>query len=48
MKELDKESSVGLRNIQFRIKHLLNGTLTFKSEINIGTKAIISFPRKES
>lgn len=46
MKELDKESSVGLRNIQFRIKHLLNGTLTFKSEINKGTKAIISFPGK--
>jgi len=46
LKELDKELSVGLRNIQFRINHLLNGTLTFKSEINKGTKAIISFPRK--
>lgn len=47
MRELDKETSVGLRNIRFRIHHLLNGTLTFKSEINKGTKAIISFPEKE-
>lgn len=47
MKELEKETSVGLKNIQFRIKHLLKGTLTLKSEINKGTKAIISFPRKE-
>jgi len=46
MKELEKEASVGLRNIRFRIQHLLNGTLTFKSEINKGTKAIISFPEK--
>ena len=47
MKELEKETSVGLRNIRFRIQQLLQGTLTFKSEINKGTKAIISFPRKE-
>lgn len=47
MKELEKEASVGLKNIKFRIKHLLKGTLTLKSEINKGTKAIISFPRKE-
>ena len=47
MKELKKETSVGLKNIQFRIEHLLNGNLIIKSEINKGTKAIISFPRKE-
>ena len=47
MKELEKETSVGLKNIQFRIQYLLQGTLTFKSEINKGTKAIISFPRRE-
>jgi len=47
MKELEKETSVGLRNIRFRIQQLLQGTLTFKSEINEGTKAIISFLGKE-
>ena len=46
MKELEKETSVGLRNIRFRIHHLLKGTLSFQSEINKGTKAIISFPGK--
>ena len=46
MKELEKDTSVGLRNIRFRIQQLLKGTLTFKSEIDKGTKAIISFPGK--
>jgi len=44
--ELEKEKSVGLKNIRFRLKHLMQGTLTIQSEPGKGSSAVISFPRK--
>lgn len=46
IKELEKSTSVGLKNIRYRLKYLLDGTLTIRSEINKGTKVIISFPEQ--
>lgn len=46
MKELEKSTSIGLKNIRYRLKYLLSGTLTIKSEINKGTKVTISFPEQ--
>lgn len=40
--ELDKEKSVGLRNIRFRLQHLVNGTL------DRGTTVTITIPKKEN
>lgn len=44
--ELDKEKSVGLRNIRFRLEHLVHGTLTIQSEIGRGTTVTIQIPKK--
>lgn len=41
------EKSIGLKNIRFRLQHLVQGTLTIKSEPGKGTKAVITIPRKE-
>lgn len=46
--ELEKEDSVGLKNIRFRLKHLMKGTLEIESELGKGTKATISIPGKEA
>ena len=43
----EKPQSIGLKNIRFRLHHLVNGTLTLKSEPGKGTKVIIARPRKE-
>ena len=43
----EKPQSIGLKNIRFRLHHLVNGTLTLKSEPGKGTKVIIALPRKE-
>lgn len=45
MAELDKEKSVGLRNIRFRLEHLVNGTFAISSEVNKGTVATITIPK---
>lgn len=42
------EKSVGLQNIRFRLAHMVKGTLKIESIVNIGTKATITIPRKES
>ncbi len=41
------EKSVGIQNIMFRLKHMVNGTLKMESIVGIGTKATITIPRKE-
>lgn len=46
MAQLPSEKSVGLRNISFRLKHLVNGTLKIKSEVDVGTTVTITIPRE--
>lgn len=43
--ELKKEKSVGLRNIQFRLEHLVNGTFDIASEVGKGTVVTITIPK---
>ena len=45
--ELSKEKSVGLKNIRFRLHHLVNGTLDIASEEGKGTIVTITIPKKE-
>lgn len=47
MAELEKEKSVGIRNIRFRLKHLVNGTLNIASEVGKGTTVTITIPKEE-
>ncbi len=42
--ELNKEKSVGLRNIRFRLEHLINGKMEIKSSIGKGTIVTITIP----
>lgn len=46
MAELDKPTSVGIRNIRFRLEQLVNGTLELQSRVGIGTTATITIPKK--
>lgn len=48
MEELDKEKSVGIRNIRFRLQHLVDGTLDIASEVGKGTTVTITIPKKET
>lgn len=47
MAELDKEKSIGLKNIRFRLEHLINGTFDISSEVNKGTVVTITIPKQE-
>lgn len=47
MEELDKEHSVGIRNIRFRLEHLVNGELDIQSEVGKGTIVTISIPKDD-
>lgn len=47
MQALEKEESVGLKNIRFRLQYLAHGTLTIHSKIGNGTKVTITLPGKE-
>lgn len=47
MTELNKEHSVGIRNIRFRLQHLVNGTLDIKSQIDKGTIVTITIPKEK-
>lgn len=46
MDELDKDSSVGIRNIKFRLEHLVKGTMKISSEPGKGTVVTISIPKE--
>ena len=42
------EKSIGIQNIRFRLRHMINGELKIESIVNIGTKTTITIPRKEA
>ena len=42
------DQSIGLKNIRFRLDHMVNGTLKVESIVDIGTKATITIPCKEA
>lgn len=46
MEELDKEKSVGIRNVRFRLEHLVNGTMEIQSQVGVGTTVTITIPQK--
>lgn len=46
--ELHKEGSVGLRNVRFRLEHMVNGELTIESTPGLGTCVQILIPREDN
>lgn len=47
MQELEKEQSVGLKNIRFRLEHLVQGSLEIASRKGEGTKVTIRLPKEK-
>ncbi len=47
-KELEKEKSVGLKNIRFRLEHLVNGTFSIFSKVKEGTVVTITIPKNNT
>ena len=45
--ELNKENSIGIRNIRYRLEHMANAELQIESTPGKGTRAVIRIPRKE-
>lgn len=48
MEELKKETSVGIRNIRFRLEHLVGGKMNMLSEIGKGTTVTITIPKERN
>lgn len=46
--ELNKENSIGIRNICYRLEHMANAELQIKSTPGKGTRAVIRIPRGEN
>lgn len=44
----DKANSVGLRNIRFRLEHLVGGLLTIDSAPDCGTTVTITIPKENA
>ena len=42
--EIEKEDSVGIRNVRFRLEHLAGGKMTIDSEPGVGTCVRMSVP----
>lgn len=47
VKMLDKDKSVGLKNVRFRLRHIMQGELKFESTPGYGTTVTISIPCEE-
>lgn len=47
MNELEKEKSVGIRNVRFRLEHLANGTMEIESHVDVGTIVTIIMPKRK-
>lgn len=48
LSELKKSSSIGLKNIRYRLRHLVNGTMDIQSRVGEGTRITITIPKKEA
>lgn len=48
MEELKKETSVGIRNIRFRLEHLVGGKMNMLSEMGKGTTVTITIPKERN
>lgn len=46
MDALNKTTSVGLRNIRFRLYHLVGGTMDIKSKLGTGTTVTLTIPKE--
>ena len=46
MEALENEKSVGLRNIRFRLQHLVGGQLDIQSQVGVGTTVTITIPKE--
>ncbi len=46
LSELEKEKSVGVRNIRFRLEHMVHGKLDIQSEVGKGTTVTITIPKE--
>ena len=47
MENLDKETSVGIRNVRFRLKHTVGADMTIESTPGEGTCVLITIPRED-
>ena len=45
--ELNKENSIGIRNIRYRLEHMANAELWIESTPRKGTRAVIRIPKKD-
>lgn len=45
LSELEKKESIGLKNIRYRLYHLIHATLTIESNVGKGTIVTISIPK---
>lgn len=45
--ELNKENSIGIRNIRYRLEHMANAELRIDSTLGKGTRAVILIPRED-
>lgn len=48
MTQPEKEKSVGLKNIRYRLHHLVHGTLEIESRVGVGTVVTITVPKGEA
>lgn len=46
--ELNKSKSVGLSNVRFRLKNMVNGTMKIDSTPGVGTTVTIAIPRERA
>ena len=44
VEELEKDESIGIRNVRYRLEHLAGATLKIESTLGEGSKAIITIP----
>lgn len=48
MSEPERKGAVGLKNIRYRLHHLVHGTLEIESQVGVGTTVTITIPKKEA